>query len=90
MRRYVNKDLKHKVNKVILPNFDGSRKMIAHAWLQKLNTYFTLSPMIEEDALQFSILHLEGTTHEWWYNGLLSLGHQNINSYQEFSQKLIK
>ena len=51
MRRYVNKDLKHKVNKVIFPNFDGSRKMTAHAWLQKLNTYFTLSPMTEEDAL---------------------------------------
>ena len=46
--------------------------------------------MTTKNALQFSILHLEGTAHEWWHNGLLSLGHQNVTSYQEFSQKLIK
>lgn len=87
-RKHKNKGLQHKVNKVSLPNFDGSGKLTAHAWLQKLNTYFTLSPMTEENALQFAILHLEGATHEWWHNGLVSLGHQSINSYGEFSQKL--
>ena len=46
--------------------------------------------MTEEDTLQFSILHLEGIANEWWHNGLLSLGHQHVTSYQEFSQKLIK
>ena len=46
--------------------------------------------MIEEDALQFVILHLEGTTHDWWHHGLVTQGHQNITSYEEFSQKLIK
>ena len=64
--------------------------MTAHAWLQKLNSYFTLSPMTKEDALQFFILHLEGIAHEWWHNGLPSLGHQHVTSYQECSQKLIK
>ena len=46
--------------------------------------------MTEEDALQFAIPHLEGIVHEWWHNGLLSLGHQHVTSYQEFSQNLIK
>ena len=46
--------------------------------------------MTEGDALQFAILHLEGTTHDWWHHGLVTQGHQNITSYEEFSQKLIK
>ena len=68
-----------------LLNFDGSEKLTACAWLQKLNTYLTLSSMTEEDALQFAILHLEGTTHDWWHHGLITQGHQNITSYEEFS-----
>ena len=89
-RRLQNQDLKSKINKVTLPNFDGSEKTTARAWLQKLNTYFTFSPMMEEDALQFAILHLEGTAHDWWHHGLITQGHQNVTSYEEFSQKLIK
>ena len=89
-KRHQNQDFRSKVNKVTLPNFDGSKKLTAHAWLQKLNTYLTLSPMTEEDALQFAILHLEDTTHDWWHQGLITQGHQNITSYEEFSQKLIK
>lgn len=30
---HANKNLKHKVNKVTLSNFDGSEKVTAHAWL---------------------------------------------------------
>lgn len=78
------------MNKVTLPNFDGSEKITAHAWLQKLNTYFTLSPMTEEDAIQIAILHLEGLAHKWWHHGIHTQEHQNITSYEEFSQKLIK
>lgn len=83
-RRHVNEELKHKVNKVTLPNFDESEKITAHTWLEKLNTFFTLSPMTEEDALQFAILHLEGAVHEWWHHRHISLVHQNENSYGEF------
>ena len=46
--------------------------------------------MTEGDAIQFAILHLEGTTHDWWHHGLVTQGHQNITSYEEFSQKLVK
>lgn len=86
-KRHQNQEFR---SKITLPNFDGSKKLTARAWLQKLNTYPTLSPMMEEDALQFVIMHLEGIAHDWWHHGLITQGHQNITSYGEFSQKLIK
>ena len=46
--------------------------------------------MLEEDAIRFSTLHLEGTTHEWWYHGLVTLGHNLITTYEEFTNKLIE
>ena len=45
--------------------------------------------MTEEDALQFVIVHLERATHDWWTHGRISLGHKDIKSYEEFSQKLM-
>lgn len=40
--------------------FDGG-KMMARAWLHQLHTYFTLNPsMVDEDAMHFASLHLEG------------------------------
>lgn len=89
-RKPISRDLKHKVNKLSIPNFDGSGKISAQAWIQKLNTYLNLSPMTEDDAVQFAILHLEGLAHEWWYHGTLTQGHDGITTYDEFTQKLIK
>ena len=45
--------------------------------------------MTEEDALQFAIVHLEGAVHDWGTHGRISLGHKDIKSYEEFSQKLM-
>ena len=45
--------------------------------------------MIEEDALQFAIVHLEGAAHDWWTHGHISLGHKDVKSYEEFSQNLM-
>jgi hypothetical protein len=33
-------------------------------------------------------LHLEGEAHEWWYHGLVTLGHNHITSYREFTDRL--
>lgn len=56
----------HKLaGKVTLPNFDGSTKSSARAWIQKQDTYFHLNPMWEVDAIQFATLHLEGDVQEW-------------------------
>lgn len=85
-----NENLHHKVGKMILPNFDGSRKLTAHSWIQKLDTYLSLSPMIEEDAIKFAILHLEGVAHDWWHHGLITQGHQNVTTFDDFTGKLFE
>lgn len=46
--------------------------------------------MIEEEAIKLATLHLDGEAHEWWYHGLVTLGHNNIISYAEFTQRLIE
>jgi hypothetical protein len=32
---------------------------------------------------------LEGEAHEWWYHGLVKLGHSRITSYREFTDRLM-
>jgi hypothetical protein len=44
--------------------------------------------MTEVEAINFATLHLEGETHEWWYHGLVTLGHDHITSYREFTERL--
>jgi hypothetical protein len=45
--------------------------------------------MIEVEAISFATLHLEGEAHEWWYHGLVTLGHNCITSYREFIERLM-
>jgi len=45
--------------------------------------------MTNEEMNKFSTLHLDGEAHEWWYHGLVTLGHDNITSYLDFTQKLM-
>jgi hypothetical protein len=45
--------------------------------------------MTESEAISFSTLHLEGEAHEWWYHGLVTLGHSHITSYREFTKRLM-
>ena len=72
-----------------IPYFDGSPKMTAQAWVQKLDTYLQLNPMREMDTIKFSTMYLEGKSHDWWYHGLSTLGHNQIVAYTEFTQRLI-
>jgi hypothetical protein len=46
--------------------------------------------MTEIDAIKFSPLHLYGEAHEWWYHGLVTLGHAEVTSYLDFTQRLIE
>ena len=73
-----------------LAHFDGSDRVTARAWVHKLDTYLLLHLMIEEDAIKFAVLHLDGVAHNWWYHGLASLHHDYIISYQEFVDRLIE
>jgi hypothetical protein len=45
--------------------------------------------MTETKAINFVTLHLEGEAHEWWYHGLVALGHSRITSYREFIDRLM-
>jgi hypothetical protein len=45
--------------------------------------------MIEVEEIKFSTLHLDGEAHEWWYHGLVTLGHTNITSYEGFHPNLM-
>ena len=45
--------------------------------------------MTEIEAISFASLHLEGEAHEWWYHGLVTLGHGRITSYRDFMERLM-
>lgn len=51
-------DKKH-LQKMQVPMFDGNNRT-PRVWLQKLQTYFTLFPMRDIDAIGFSFFHLYG------------------------------
>lgn len=46
--------------------------------------------MTKVNAIKFDTLYLDGEAHEWWYHGLVTMGHANITSYFEFTQRLIE
>jgi hypothetical protein len=73
-----NFDLLRKLGKLTISSFDRSDRCTARAWVHKLDTYFQLNPMTEDEAIKFATLHLDGETHEWWYHGLVTLGHSSI------------
>ena len=82
-----NIDFIWKVGKLTIPSFDRSSKCTARAWVQKLDPYYKLNHMTETEAINFATLHLEGEAHEWWYHGLVTLGHDHITSYREFTER---
>jgi hypothetical protein len=84
-----NLDFIRKVGKLTIPSFDGSSKYTARAWVHKLDMYYKLNQMTETEAISFATLHLEGEAHEWWYHGLVTLGHSRITSYREFTDRLM-
>ena len=46
--------------------------------------------MLEEEATKYAIVHLDGLAHEWWHHGMVTLGHNQITSYEEFIERLIE
>jgi hypothetical protein len=43
-----NMDFIKKVGKLNIPTFNGSSRCSAQAWVQKLDTYFKLNPMMDQ------------------------------------------
>ncbi|XP_059073375.1 uncharacterized protein LOC131874148 [Cryptomeria japonica] len=88
--RNQNYELRKKVRKLSLPYFDASGKTTARAWVQKVDTYLQLNPMIEEQAIKYVAIHLDGVAHEWWHHSMVTMGHGQITSYVEFIEQLIE
>jgi hypothetical protein len=45
--------------------------------------------MREMEATKFSTMYLYVKAHDWWYQRLTTLGHNQIVSYIEFTQRPI-
>lgn len=87
--RQQNYEMRKKLGKLSIPYYDGTGKASARTWVQKLDTYFQLNPMLEEDAIKYAALHLDGSAHEWWHHGMVTLGHNQIDTYAKFTERLI-
>lgn len=46
--------------------------------------------LVEEDAIQFASLHLEGDALKWWQYGVISQMYFHITSFNEFARQLVK
>lgn len=46
--------------------------------------------MLEEEAIKFVALHLEGVAHELWNHDTITLQHDQIKTYVEFTERLIE
>ena len=85
-----NYELQKTVGRLTITNFDGSRGCPTRIWVQKLDTYFQLNPMTKAVAIKLATLHLDEEAHEWWYHGLVTLGHNTITSYSDFTQRFME
>lgn len=59
-----NQELQKTLRKVTIPCFDGSSKCSAISWVQKMDTYFQLHQMTEENTIKLATLHLNGEAHD--------------------------
>jgi hypothetical protein len=54
-----------------------------------MDTYLQLNSITEEEEIKITTLHLDGEAHKWWHHGFVTLGHANITSYVEFTQRVM-
>ena len=51
---------------------------------------FPTQPYDRDICIKLATLHLDGEAHEWWYHGLVMLGHNTTSSYSDFTQRLME
>ena len=69
----------------MLSTFDGLS--IARTWVRKLEAFFLLHPLVGEEAIEVSALHLEGGAYVWWFS---HLSNARVKFFAKFTQRLIK
>ena len=45
--------------------------------------------MNESDAIKFASLQQEDATYDWWYHGMTTQGHDQVTTFDDFSQRVI-
>ena len=58
--------------------------------MEKLDIYFHLNQMSETEAIKVATLHLDGEAQDWWFHGMVTLGHSTVTTYAEFTKRLIE
>ena len=53
----------------------------------RLNAFFLLHPVLEEEVVEIAVLHLEGEANILWS---IHLSHARVTAYADFTQRLIK
>ena len=46
--------------------------------------------MSETEAIKVATLHLDGEAQDWWFHGMVTLGHSTVTTYAEFTRRLIE
>lgn len=41
--------------------------------------------MAKLEAIKVAALHLEGEAHDWWFHGMVMLGHLRVIAYAKFT-----
>ena len=44
---------------------------------------------MESDVVQFVSLYLEDAAYDWWYHGMTTQGHDQVTTFDDFSQRMI-
>ena len=58
--------------------------------MEKLDIYFQLNQMLETEAIKVATLHLDGEAQDWWFHGMVTLGHSTVMTYAEFTRRLME
>ena len=58
-----NYNLNKKVGKLALTYYDGSWKTFVGDRIQKVDNYFQLNPIPEEEVIKYATIHLDDITH---------------------------
>ena len=89
-RHYHDRDTHCTASRFHLPTFDGSSNSSAKSWVEKLDIYFQLNQMSETEAIKVATLHLDGEAQDWWFHGLVTLGHSTVTTYAKFTKRLME
>ena len=74
-----------KGNRFLLSTFDGSS--IARTWVRKMEVFFLLHLVVEEEAIEILVLHMEGEAYFWWIS---HLSYARVSTLAEFSQRMVR